>query len=40
MIVVNMPWPSDEALVPALRWLTTLLEQGPSAGAYRAFDLG
>jgi 23S rRNA (adenine2030-N6)-methyltransferase len=39
MIVVNAPWRSDEALVPALRWLTTRLEQGPAAGAFRAADL-
>ena len=39
MIVVNPPWQSDEALVPALRWLATQLEQSPAAGAYRAVDL-
>jgi 23S rRNA (adenine2030-N6)-methyltransferase len=39
MIVVNPPWQSDEALVPALRWLAAGLEQMPGAGAYRAVDL-
>lgn len=40
MIVVNTPWRSEAALLPALRWLVARLEETRSAGAYRAVDLG
>lgn len=39
MIVVNAPFQTDEALVPALHWLVARLEQRPGAGACRAVDL-
>lgn len=39
MIVVNPPWQTDDALVPALRWLAPRLEQAPGTGAWRAVDL-